>query len=146
MDRFDAFIYEVIAQRRAALQNRNQCRGKQCTVSSNHQDTDDETSTDEDSQLTSMGDASPAGISLSASALTLLDLMILATLEKRSNMSDEELRNNVVLFFVAGHETTATSLLVALHSLSMVCYLLFIFAGCSSVPLASASLNVIYIQ
>ena len=51
---------------------------------------------------------------------TLLDLMIQASASEEKKLTNEELRNNCVLFMIAGHDTTASSLLVALHALSMV--------------------------
>ncbi|KAL0483246.1 hypothetical protein AKO1_011532 [Acrasis kona] len=50
---------------------------------------------------------------------TLLDLMIQSQLcEKDFAMDDKMLRDNAVVFFVAGHETTASALCFALYQLS----------------------------
>ena len=50
-------------------------------------------------------------------SMDLLDLMIRATFEEKS-LSDEELRQNVFLFFLAGHETTSGTLTFVLDFLA----------------------------
>ncbi|KAL0477180.1 cytochrome P450 [Acrasis kona] len=51
---------------------------------------------------------------------TLLDMMVKTQLEDSENqLSDRELRDNTVLFFVAGHETTAATLAFQLYRIGL---------------------------
>jgi cytochrome P450 len=50
---------------------------------------------------------------------TLLDMMLHATEENAENqLTDEELRSNIILIFLAGHDTTSSSLTAALYLLA----------------------------
>jgi cytochrome P450 len=50
--------------------------------------------------------------------LTLMDLMVTSTDAHGSKLSEKELKDNVLLFFLAGHETTATGLCFSLFALA----------------------------
>jgi cytochrome P450 len=50
--------------------------------------------------------------------LTLLDLMVKGESNTGNKMSDRELRNNIMTFFIAGHDTTSTALAFGLYALA----------------------------